>query len=76
MKKMTEMFSTGFRNACIGAVGLGVSASSFAAVDTTAVGAAIADSQSKGEEVGGYVIAAVAALVVISVIIGVVHKMR
>lgn len=45
-----------------------------AAVDTTAVGTAITAAQTSSETVGGYVIAAVAGLVVIGLIISIVRK--
>lgn len=46
-----------------------------AALDTSAVDTAITSAVGTGETVGGYVIAAVAALVVIGLIIGIVKKL-
>lgn len=46
-----------------------------AAIDPTAVQADIVAAQTSGETVGGYVIAAVAGLVVVTVIIGIVKKL-
>ena len=76
MKKMLQKFNPvpSFRNACIGLAGFAAANSAFAAVDTAAVETAIEASVGDAETVGGYVIAAVAALVVIGLIIGVVRK--
>jgi hypothetical protein len=62
------------RNAGIAVAGSLMSAAAFAGVDTTAVQSAIAAAEADAESVGGYVIAAVAGLVVIGLIIGVVKK--
>lgn len=59
------------------AVGLGSLATfpAFAAVDTAAVGTALTSAVSSAETVGGFVIAGVAALVVVGLIISVVRKL-
>ena len=46
-----------------------------AALDTTAVQTGITAAQGSAETVGGYVIAAVAALVVVGLVIGIVKKL-
>lgn len=75
MKKMLQKFNPvpSFRNSCIGLTGF-VAANSAFAVDTAAVETAIDASVSDAETVGGYVVAAVAALVVIGLIIGIIRK--
>lgn len=57
-----------------GTLSLGA-ASAFAAIDTTAVQSGITAAQTSGESVGAMVIAAVAALAVIGLIIGIVRKL-
>ena len=59
----------------VGAASVAYIESALAAVDTTAVGTAITGAQTSAETVGGFVIAAVAGLVVIGLIIGVVKKL-
>ena len=61
-----------FRNACIGMVGF--AAANAHAIDTAAVETAIGAAKTDALSVGEVVIAAVAALVVISIIIAVVKK--
>ncbi|MDF9902024.1 major capsid protein [Pseudomonas laurylsulfatiphila] len=62
------------RNVGIAVAGSLMSAAAFADVDTTAVQAAITAAEGDAQSVGGYVIAAVAGLVVIGLIIGIVKK--
>jgi hypothetical protein len=62
------------RNVGIAVAGSLMSAAAFAEVDTTAVQAAISGAEADAQSVGGYVIAAVAGLVVIGLIIGIVKK--
>ena len=65
---------TGFRNACIGFTGLGLSGLALADIDTTTVNASLDAAQASGEGVGSKVIAVVAGLVVVGVIIAIVRK--
>lgn len=76
MKQMLQKFNPvpSFRNTCIGLTGFVAANSAFAAVDTAAVETAIDNSVGDAETVGGYVVAAVAALVVIGLIIGIIRK--
>lgn len=62
------------RNIGIAVVGSLASAAAFADIDTTAVQAAITGAENDAQSVGGYVIAAVAALAAISLIIAIVRK--
>lgn len=61
--------------AALAAAVSGVASSAIAAVDTAGVQTAITGAQGSAETVGGYVIAAVAALVVVGLIIGIVKKL-
>lgn len=64
-----------FRNACIATFGFATAQASFAAgIDPVAIGAEIEAAGDKGQEVGGYVILAVVALVVVGIILSVVKK--
>ena len=76
MKKMLQKFNPvpSFRNPCIGLPGFGAANSPFAAADTSAIETAIDASVGDAETDGGYVVAAVAALVVIGLIIGIIRK--
>lgn len=62
------------RNVGIAVAGSLMSAAAFADMDTTAVQAAITGAETDAQTVGGYVIAAVAGLVVVGLIIGIVKK--
>lgn len=71
---MLRKLSSVTRNLSIAAVGSVMASSAFAAMDTTGVETAITAAETSATTVGGYVIAAVAGLVVIGLIIGIVKK--
>ena len=72
--KIVQAVSSRFRNACIAVTGFAMANSAFA-IDTTAVTASIASAEADGLTVGEAVIGAVAALVVVGLIIGLVRKL-
>lgn len=77
MEKLKGYFAapTNFvRNASIGLAGVAAASPVFAEVDITGVKAGIESAQGKGEEVGGYVIIAAVALVVVGVVLAIVKK--
>lgn len=64
------------KNGAVAVAGLGASTLALAADDlATAAQAGITTAQTSGLTIGGYVIAAVAALVVVGVAIGIIKKM-
>ena len=73
---MLRKLSSLTRNLSIAAVGSVMASSAFAAgIDTTAVQTAISEAESSATTVGGYVITAVATLVVVGLIIAIVKKL-
>jgi hypothetical protein len=62
------------RNGCIALTGAAMASPALAEIDTAPIKLAIESNQGKGEEVGGYVIAAVIAFVVVAIIISMVKK--
>lgn len=71
---MLRKLSAVTRNLSIAAVGSVMASSAFAEVDIAGVQTAITGAETDAGTVGGYVIAAVAGLVVIGLIIGIVKK--
>lgn len=77
MKQLKALFAApgnAVRNGCIAITGAALSAPTFAAIDVAQIKTDVEANQATGEEVGGYVIAAVCAFVVVSIIIGMVKK--
>ncbi|MBS1157772.1 MAG: Phage Coat protein [Proteobacteria bacterium] len=71
---MKSMCRNGAVKVAAGISSLVAAGASYAAVDLTAVQTGITGAQTSGETVGGYVIAAVAGLVVVGVILAIVRK--
>lgn len=69
MKKLSSFF----RNASIAAVGTAVAVPAFA-LDTASVGAAIDSATGQAGDIGEFVVAGVAALVVIGIAIAIIRK--
>ncbi len=77
MQKLKALFAApgaAVRNGCIAVTGAAMAHPALADIDTAAIKTGIEANTSKGEEVGGYIILAVLAFVVVGIIISMVRK--